>query len=723
MLGHRTYPSKSVGRITVLALTAVIAVALSLVLTCSAVDLPVTQPKLENAVVNPQESVTWDQTFTYAVNCIFYDTASITLEVYSLSLHDWTAIGDRTYTGTGEWQSLTWENVQLCSGKCEGTSSYRFKYNGSILLTESGPTIAPPATLPPTVEIFNNAMVKPAYGHYNDSFTYSVFARLNQTRNITLEVFDISSYEWKTVGDAFYTDKGNWQLLSWADVTDVSAVDSAGLSSYRFFFFDAGARRESEVFYGPELGLYPTPVPAPVVIHRGGGGLSRGGLLEDEFLQKELAEKLEPLIVPGCDEIEAPVLISATVTRDRGSWDYSVDVEHPNRADMWLTLVVYCPGKGENYIVSSKAIWDYNETNRETVEWRGVNIFSEEYVNADEPPRYDIHYNDGCNNGSWESSDMELPFFTSVLTEPSVSPEEWTYKEHVEIEPPKLINATVTPKRGSWRESYDYCAVVVNPNRTAMNITLEVYCPSKNKICTHETRKINPSMYNKTNMAKVEWRDVNAFSKDDVEAEESPKYYILYNDSINGYSKFSGPELNSAPVLSNYTVIPEMGTYKDVFVYKVDVMDDDGDDVVVTLHIVDSKGNWTNETHVIPGIETKRGKTERWVDNEFTKEASSKTFKYYFSATDGIDDEKVEGEGPSIKRDIQLSVGYLVLNPLIFLVVSMIALLLPLWLYGKFKSTEKELLKNRDKVKETAESLEKKKETTIEGRIVDEEIF
>jgi hypothetical protein len=366
-------------KIAVLALTVVVVVvvALSLVLTCSAVDIPVMQPKLENAMVDPGTSGKWDQTFTYAVNCIFSDNVSITLEVYSLSLHDWTAIGDRTYMGTGEWQSLTWEEVNICSGKCEGTSSYRFKYNGSILLTESGPTIAPPTpVLPPTVQIFKDATVKPAYGHYNDSFNYSVFTRLNQTRNITMEVFDISSYEWKEAGEnQSYTETGEWQLLSWANVTNVSAVDSAGVASYRFLFFDASERRESEVFYGPELGLYPTPTPTPTVIYSGGGGgggISRSKLreyveqqlLEDKDLQRKLAVKLG---LPAEDEeVIMPRLVDPNVTPTSGFWNksynYSAVVVHPNMAEMWLTLDVYCPSKGVTRIVSNYTINYYNET-------------------------------------------------------------------------------------------------------------------------------------------------------------------------------------------------------------------------------------------------------------------------------------------------------------------------------------------------------------------------
>jgi hypothetical protein len=415
------------GKIAVLALTAVIVVALSLVLTCSAMDIPVMQPKLENATVDPEESGTWNQTFTYAVNCSFSDKVSVTLEVYNLSLHDWTAIGDRTYNETGEWQSLTWEDVNICSGKCEGTSSYRFNYNGSILLTESGPTIAPPTPtpLPPTLKMFKDATVKPAYGHYNDSFTYSVFTQLNQTTNITLEIFDISCYEWKEAGEnQAYTETGNWQLLSWANVTNVSAVDSAGVASYRFLFFDAGERRESVVFYGPELGLYPTPT--PTVIYSGGGGGGGGGLswrrlLGDEKLLGELREKLGGFNISGDGGVVAinpPELINATVTPKSGSWhesyDYCAVVEHPDRADMWLTLEVYCPGQRENYTSSSQRVWLYDDANIATVEWRGVNVFNETDVRANESPGYYIHYNDGCNKDSKGFPGPEL-YFTPVL--------------------------------------------------------------------------------------------------------------------------------------------------------------------------------------------------------------------------------------------------------------------------------------------------------------------
>jgi hypothetical protein len=370
---------------------------------------------------------------------------------------------------------------------------------------------------------------------------------LNQTTNITLEVFDISCYEWKEAGEnQSYTETGEWQLLSWANVTNVSAVDSAGVASYRFFFFDAGARRGSEVFYGPELDLYPTPTPTPTVIYSGGGGGGGGGLtwrklLSDEKLMGELAEKVGG-ILPAYEEIKHPEIINAAVTPERGSWnesfDYWVEVVHPNKAEMWLTLKVYSPATKENYTIS--------------------------------------------------------------------------------------------------------------------------------------TRKINSSMYDESNIATVEWRDVKVFSEEDVKAEESPKYYILYNDSCNyGSREFTGPKLNSAPNLSYPMVIPEKGTYRDLFVYKVNVTDEDGDDVEVTLHIVNSEGNWTNETQVISGIEAKRGKTERWIYNEFTEaDVNIKGVEYYFSAYDGIDEaeEDVGGKGPKLFVTEQILLGGLSLPIIIALV-------------------------------------------------------
>ncbi|MBE9593734.1 MAG: hypothetical protein IMF19_09665, partial [Proteobacteria bacterium] len=367
----------------------------------------------------------------------------------------------------------------------------------------------------------------------------------------------------------------NWQLLSWANVTNVSAVDSAGVASYRFFFIDAGERRESEVFYGPDLGLYPTPTPTPTVIYSGGGGGGGGGLtwrklLGDEKLMGELAEELGVSNISrdgGVVAINPPELINATVTPENGSWhesyDYLVEVEHPDRADMWLTLEVCCPGQRENYTISTQRVWLYDDANIAKVEWHGVNVFNESDVRVNESPEYYIRYNDGYNKGFWGLYPGPKLFFPPNLTDPSVSPAE--------------------------------------------------------------------------------------------------------------------------------------GTYKEQFEYKVHITDEEGDDVNVTLYIFDSEGSEIyNETQVINGTEAKRGKTESWIYNKFTKEAADREFRYYFSATDGIV-SNTTGEirvGPYIKPGPMGTLSW-IYPELLFLVIGLLVGLLLFSGISLIKSKKIPLVKSK----------------------------
>jgi hypothetical protein len=91
----------------------------------------------------------------------------------------------------------------------------------------------------------------------------------------------------------------------------------------------------------------------------------------------------------------------------------------------------------------------------------------------------------------------------------------------------------------------------------------------------------------------------------------------------------------------------------DIFVYNVNVTDRDGDNVTVTLHIVDSEGKeWDINKTEVNDTEAKNGTTVSW-EYKFKEKAAGKTFGYYFSAADRIDEaEKVGGEGPSIKQGI-----------------------------------------------------------------------
>jgi hypothetical protein len=310
-------------------------------------------------------------------------------------------------------------------------------------------------------------------------------------------------------------------LLSWANVTNVSAVDSAGVASYRFFFFDASERRVSVVFYGPELGLYPTPTPTPTVIYSGGGGGGGGGLtwrrlLGDEKLMGELAEKLREFNISGDGgsvAIKPPELINATVTPENGSWhesyNYSVVVVHPNMAEMWLTLDVYCPSKGVTRIVSNYTINNYNETY--LFSWTIVsgNDSNEELKSA-LSDNFKIDWVEDANIS--KSNDSMTIHITKDEDSVKIIMDEKKEKATLEISDGRTYELKVKTENGMLK------------------------------------------IYYATNRALVEWRGVNVFSKEDARANETPRFYIYYTDgSNNGFLEGFGPNLSYAfLVVSSY---------------------------------------------------------------------------------------------------------------------------------------------------------------------------
>jgi hypothetical protein len=331
-----------------------------------------------------------------------------------------------------------------------------------------------------------------------------------------MEIFDISSYEWKEAGEnQSYTETGNWQLLSWADVTNVSAVDSAGVASYRFlFFFDAGERRESVVFYGPELDLYPTPT--TTIIYSGGGGgggIPRSKLLEyveqqfleDEDLQERLAVKLSPFITPEEKEVIMPRLVDPNVTPTSGFWNdrynYSVVVVHPNKAEMWLTLDVYCPSKGVTRIVSNYTINNYNESY--LFNWDNVsgNDSNEELKRALRD-NFTIDWVEDANIS--KSNDSRTIHITKDEDSAEVIMDEEEEKATLKISDGRTYELKVKTE----------------------NDMLNIYYVR----------------------ALVEWRGIKVFSKEDAKANESPRFYIYFTDRYNNdFLEKEGPKLNDTP--------------------------------------------------------------------------------------------------------------------------------------------------------------------------------
>ena len=522
----------------VITISAFTALVLLFFIACSATDLPVIQPRLENASVYPDNG-TWNRTFDYTVNCSFSKKVNITLEVYDLSLLDWRPVERGTYNETEDrkWH-ITWKNIKICSDECAGTSRYRFKYNGSVV----GEPYFDPKIIPKlTPEIFRNDSVDPPSGLWNDSFDYSVEVNLSEKANIRLEVFDTRSGEWdRSIGSKPYNKPNTWLPLQWRDVRPFS-TNCTGVARYRFV--SESGKHESEIYYGPMLinvsslqGLSgPEGPPGPP--GRGGGGGGGGGWRR--FL------------------------------------------EHPDEY----------PDEKENF-----------------------KILVSKFIRREE----------------------ESPKRPELIGSPWVIPET------------------------SWKRSFNYNINVKHSNRAEMWLTLEIYSPGRKENITIRTREIKTWMYNKTtNITKrpVEWKGVKIFTKEDAiaaKAGEKPKYYIYFDDGNTKeiWGPFTGPNItNSPPILTNPYVDPE-GRYEDEFKYKVKVMDEDSEGVNVTLHILNHEGEEIyNETKYATEDEAKRGEIIDWTYNEFAEEASNKTFKYYFNATDGIDFSAAtkKHKGPEIK--------------------------------------------------------------------------
>jgi hypothetical protein len=311
-------------------------------------------------------------------------------------------------------------------------------------------------------------------------------------------------------------------------------------------------------------------------------------------------------------------------------------VEHPDRADMWLTLEVYCPGQGVTHIVSNQKI----STDIET---------------------YLFNWNIVSGNDSNEELKKALSDNFKI---------EWE-------------DANISKSRGIINIYADNLSAEIVMDGKKEKATLKISDGQTYELKVKTEDGMLKIYYVR---ALVEWRAVRVFSQEDaiasVKANESPQYYIRYNDGYNNslWGPYIGPTLtNSPPVLSVPNVFPLEGTYNNLFVYKVYVSDKDGDDVWVTLHINESRGNETyNETHVMSGIESKTGMTESWIYN-FTEENVSKKLSFFFTATDGADyAKKVDGEDiaitpsrPEREQALPRGLSLLVIEALVVIVLAL----------------------------------------------------
>ena len=239
--------SKKIAVLVLVLVGLVLALSIGIISAQDVSEGPVMKPAVKNASVSPPEG-NYTDSFTYTVDVRFYEESLIELQLYDPTKKDWITYKTREYRDTLGWQTLRWD-WRPSDRAWEGQNvSYRFRWNNTDLVYGKGPYI-----IPVIAWEFRNAIVRPSSGYYNDNFTYSVSVKLNKEEELSLEVFNISSYKWKVRGEKQYTNTSNWQELKWDNIANIASADSEGLASYRFFFIESGERHESGIYYGPTL--------------------------------------------------------------------------------------------------------------------------------------------------------------------------------------------------------------------------------------------------------------------------------------------------------------------------------------------------------------------------------------------------------------------------------------------------------------------------------------
>ncbi|MBC7327731.1 hypothetical protein H5T87_06415, partial [bacterium] len=133
-------------------------------------------------------------------------------------------------------------------------------------------------------------------------------------------------------------------------------------------------------------------------------------------------------------------------------------------------------------------------------------------------------------------------------------------------------------------------------------------------------------------------------------------YYFTASDGLTvfrypGQGTFTGPKVNSPPLLSNGKVTPSVGAPGDTFTFTVEYSDPDIDAAeYVKVHIKQDNIEVTGSPFTMT---SKDGKV--WTYSTMLTKVSGYKYYYYFSASDGIDEVSNDPiEGPTLNNPPQL---------------------------------------------------------------------
>jgi hypothetical protein len=624
----------------------------------NASDGPYVEPTIKKPVVYSHSvsplSGTYDAGFNYSITLYSEKRAPIELQIIDPQHDQYESLGTKEYATPGRNQTLAWSHS--FSREFEGrTLGYRFRYQGTDLVTGNGPRIV----LGGIPRIYN-ASVNPQNGSYNASFEYNVTLGFVKQAPIDLQVYYPAPYnKWESSGLNDYTSPGKNQTLVWEKTFDDKRLAGKALS-YRLMYGDQElgnydgpkidaigkenvtqptAKDGTEPGGGPVPGLKP-PVPQPnnttklnesdflrlvskYGIGRGGGG----GISQENFLS--LLTSMLPKVPPDIlrllggqrsETAERPALKSAWVTPDVGNWTdeftYEARIQNKNDSAYTLGLDVYMPG------TKSWEKLDYKDVRR--------SMYDKEHV-ASVVWRYKGFTPDDVGN----SSSFKVYYYDQFNSRVPLTGE---VKGPVNITRPYLhVDGRVSPNSGSCKMIYNYTVMVYNPSKGKMKVGLEVLLPGSGEWYPVGEKSLYPSRYDRNCTAYLTW-NIRPFTVDDVN--RSSQFRVSYEDERQNYGivERTGPDLiNIPPRILRTWVEPPSATSRESFTYHAVVQDSNADELLANLIIYDPeiRSTLTRMGQGVRGSDAGRGEELIW-PFKFQETYQNKTFLYNVTASDGV---------------------------------------------------------------------------------------
>ena len=206
-------------------------------------------------MVNPTQGSSRDQ-YSYEVTAFGSYVDNISLLVGPSQMGPWTDLGSIEYTTPNTLQTLIWDNKTL--GFDFNIAYFKFAGRKSSEIVQ-GPF------WPIAIE-YRNISVSPENGTSDTPFTYSIDVNSSKTVDVELNVLDVSSGNYNSVGRLAYKNISNWETLTWNDIRPSSATDANGESNYFFSFYYKDAEVPITTTYKDTGRYYPGPSLAPVAL-------------------------------------------------------------------------------------------------------------------------------------------------------------------------------------------------------------------------------------------------------------------------------------------------------------------------------------------------------------------------------------------------------------------------------------------------------------------------